>query len=99
MNIKSKAFWLQVKEEYENTYLESVFICHSSEVFADAWYSDNKEPIMELATEFKGDEYPEFCVESFVLFCVGNNSYNVVDFTYRRKIRIDFIDWCIEKFD
>lgn len=96
MNVESLDFWHVVKMEFLKT--QYFFLCPASVIFEYGWHWYNKE-IKELADEFlKNSDY-------FNLFTIGNGVLFEHDGTYesitneiRRQIRIDFINWVIEKF-
>lgn len=93
---KTKAFWLQVKEEYQPT-IKYPFICETSETFRtdfDLHVDEYKDIAAEFLGGYKAKEFWQFGVH--VLF-----SHLHKDWTHSayRNIRKDFIDWCISKFE
>ena len=63
MSIKTKAFWLQVKEEYDPA---KVFLC-SSPSFREEWFGEGRDTIRELASQ-----YTDITIGKFFLFLDGN---------------------------
>jgi hypothetical protein len=93
---KTKAFWLQVKEEYQPTSLDP-FICETSETFAadfNLYVGEYKAIAAEFLEGYKTKDFWQF--GKWVLFSHVHKDYTRQDY---KKIRKDFIDWCIAKFD
>ncbi len=93
MEIESLEFWETVKKEYNFNY--DYQICASSNTFKYVWNDDdstNKKVIRNLATQFIIKKTLNVKIGTMWLFL--NNS----DDFCRTKIRIDFINWCINKF-
>ena len=96
MTIDSKEFWETVKSEYK----KDSFICWSSKTFSEKWNNiDGMMYIRKLAKEF----LESYCLGSievgglYVLFI--SHRYGPVDDPEWVVVRLDFIDWCIKKFD
>lgn len=96
MTIDSKEFWETVKSEYN----KDSFICWSSATFSEKWITDEgMQYIKELAEEFlDSDNFSTKMVGSLgVLFT--SKIYQPVKDREWVDVRVDFIDWCIKKFD
>jgi hypothetical protein len=94
MKVESKEFWEKVKEEWDATSTYD-FICFRSPTFEKIWDDPNTMlSIYLLANEF-------LIKHKEVIFKIGcgdilfKGSESKVEM---RKIRQNFINWCIEKF-
>ena len=89
----NKEFWIQVLEEYSNCEW-SKFLCHYSKTFDKNWRI-SEEGIKELGREYlihiKEDK---FYISDGVLFNSKVYSSYSPEF---RQIRIDFLNWMIER--
>ena len=87
----NKEFWVTVLEEYSKD-TKSNFICHYSTTFNRAWIKDEKK-IKDIATEFLSN------IDDTPFYIGGYTLFNGVYFwgPSFRQIRIDFLNWCIEK--
>ena len=94
--VNSKEFWEIVKSEYK----KDSFICWSSETFSKTWGTrKGSEYIKELAEEFlySYTRQVDVAVDTlWVLFVSGRFSPNCTEWV---DVRVDFIDWCIKKFE
>lgn len=89
--IKTKAFWLKVKEEYN----KQEFICHTSPTFDKAWKGPHKKELEDIAEDFiDAENLVDFCVGFSVLFNGVPCFYPIFS-----EVRVNFIDYCINKFD
>ncbi len=93
--IYTKEFWQKVKNEYDSG---KMYICMSSQTFMDAYYFSHIRGIIEnLASSFMKDNshyFDKFKVGYACLFCSAYAStFEII------RIRHDFIDWCINKFN
>lgn len=100
MNVESLEFWQQVKAEYIKS--EYVYLCAISNIFEYAWHWYNKD-IKQLCSEFLKDKNNTHYLKLFfvgrgVLFETRSKSAEKVTNSIRRQVRLDFFDWCIEKF-
>lgn len=105
MNIKSKAFWLQVKEEYRG----STFICSYSDTFKEVWTNPERgkdgDCIRKLGRTFLKEtkQNPAFIIGEAddLLFdtITGYPQGDTWEYSDCIGLRLLFIDWCINKFD
>jgi hypothetical protein len=98
MNVLSLDFWLEVQQEYKPT-PSDYYVCNNSFTFAEAWYyldfSNDyiyRDQIIELSKEFAEPISQNHTVGfADLLFCTDK-----VDL--RSKLRLDFIQFCVNKF-
>jgi hypothetical protein len=93
-NVETKEFWELVKSQYN----QHGFICWSSEVFDKAWkFKKERNIIKKLGKEYlESVDLPEFKIGVFVvLFAVNIPTYS----PKFSKVRVDFIEFCINKFN
>ena len=103
MSIKTKQFWLQVQNEVNKQY---DYLCFSSPSFAGQWRSiPKKVNLRKLGRQFlkSTKQNPAFVIsdDSCILFntITGNfngNTWTKWDFY---QLRLDFVQWCVDKFD
>lgn len=91
--IKTKQFWLLVQSEYNGEH----YICDTSPTFCKEWEASNRQVLKNIAAEFIEAEINNNTtrIGDFILFqngCVWNESGFA-------RVRIDFIQWCINKFE
>ena len=99
--IKTKQFWLQVRKEY----VRGTFLCVSSDTFEDVWKyggEEDKECIQQLGLDFLNETNTNsiftICDMGFVLFTFYGDLYGSRRAEFF-KLRTDFIQWCIDKFE
>lgn len=92
MKVESLEFWETVKKEYDPKG-PHYFICWSSKIFDEAWNCmDDKLTIQRLGYDFSNDIGKKLNFDSIVLFLT------FYGYKHATKLRLDFIDWCINKF-
>ena len=92
MNVRSKEFWMKVKEEYKPDY--SWFICDTSEVFRIQWnnVTTSREIIKEEAKLFIKDDSFEIGIGVLFTRAMDIRKVKLI------QIRKDFIDHMINKY-
>lgn len=86
MKVESLEFWETVKKEY-NPKLEK-YICSTSKTFEKIWNSNDDKIIINLANEYVNEIKAKFECGLYVYLFIGVGTTE----------RIDFINWCINKF-
>lgn len=100
MEVNSKDFWIKVREEVGN---KLNFLCLLSPTFKSAW-EYNKAAIKELGAEFleNTNQNAAFIMGEGVISLFGTTTGDVVGATWSvddfYRLRIDFVDYCINKF-
>lgn len=97
-DINTKDFWLDVQQEYKPT-THDYFVCNHSKTFSEAWYYTDfsneyviRDQIVELSEEFaRLINKLDTTRVSDLLFCT-------LDQKERSQLRLDFITFCINKF-
>lgn len=86
MDVNTLQFWQTVKSEYKPE--ESKYICDSSETFKQQWIYTDKDSLRRLAKKYITEIDAKFdCGYYAILIGVGAEE------------RLDFIDWCIKKYE
>ena len=107
--MKTKEFWLQVKEDYAAKGREERFICCSSEIFEAEWgeADDSSNNSEQQFRQFCWNAAREFCESKNLIFddtnigtpirvtLFGETSYNnsISEFS----IKMQWLDWMIAR--
>lgn len=99
----SLEFWQKVKAEFEQSTKE-IYICHGSNIFAEWWGKPYFRKKCQLFAKLflaesgnKSHTISANCVKQGALFVrITLHAYD--DRQIHRQVRLDFINWCINKF-
>lgn len=102
--INTLEFWEKVKEEYGGRESEKYFMCWESNTFKDRWNTDANE---KKELEILGEEFLKYNVsDMFKIIPSSSGLFQIKDEvvftddvldTNKKQIRIDFINWNIER--
>lgn len=102
MNVESKEFWEMVKYEFSQSKKVQPYLCFRSPLFETAWnnwFHGCKQSILNLGKEFIIEQHDYkliFTVGETYLFCLTTD-YNDWQ-NIKMAVRLDFINWCIQKY-
>jgi hypothetical protein len=93
MKVESKEFWEKVKDEYNSSHNVHISICFRSPTFENSWDNvDHRLSILELAYDYLLANKHQELIGFDYLFINSKNREE------GKKIRQNFINWCIERF-